>query len=231
LFQDSDLSTDDASASDTDENEDEDAPITASNFAARSRALDARAARDAQLDAEELQMAAQAEADEFEDMDDDEEEVDAPGAEGLILPTAEERAEEKRSGGPEVHVVQKRMRECVKILKRWKVSGAKTGRFVILFVFEAFGNDRYNLDRSRADFVEQLVSDIASYYGYNDFLTEKLFQLFPIAEVRPPDFSTREMYADNQIRLSSSSMQTRFLVPLLSERTLYAPDVGILPKC
>ena len=134
LFQDSDVSTDHGSDSDTDEDEDEDAPITASNFAARSRALDARTAREAQLDAEELQMAAQVDADEFdgvEDMDDDEEEIDAPGAEGSILPTAEERAEEKRSGGPEVHVVQKRMRECVRILKRWKVSGAKTGRFVI----------------------------------------------------------------------------------------------------
>ena len=128
------MSTDNASDSDTDENEDEDAPITASNFAARSRALDARTAREAQLDAEELQMAAQVDADEFdgvEDMDDDEEEVDAPGAEDAILPTAEERAEEKKSGGPEVHVVQKRMRDCVRILKRWKVSGAKTGRFVI----------------------------------------------------------------------------------------------------
>ena len=134
LFQDSDMSTDNASDSDTDENEDEDAPITASNFAARSRALDARTAREAQLDAEELQMAVQADADEFdgvEDMDDDEEEVDAPGAEDAILPTAEERAEEKKSGGPEVHVVQKRMRDCVRILKRWRVSGAKTGRFVI----------------------------------------------------------------------------------------------------
>ena len=134
MFEDSD---DNSSDSDTDENEDEDAPITASNFAARSRALDARAAREAQLDAEELQNAAQVGAGEFdgvEDMDDDEDEVDAPGAEDFILPTTEERAEEKRSGGPEVHVVQKRMRECVRILKRWKVSGARTGRFVITFI-------------------------------------------------------------------------------------------------
>jgi ribosomal RNA methyltransferase Nop2 len=134
LFEDSD---DNASDSDMDENEDEDAPITASNFAARSRALDARAAREAQLDTEELQNAAQVEADEFdgvEDMDDDEDEIDAPGAEDFILPTTEERAEERRSGGPEVHVVQKRMRECVRILKRWKISGARTDRFVITFI-------------------------------------------------------------------------------------------------
>ena len=193
------MSTDNASDSDTDENEDEDAPVTASNFAARSRALDARTAREAQLDAEELQMAAQVDADEFdgvEEMDDDEEEVDAPGAEDTILPTAEERAEEKKSGGPEVHVVQKRMRDCVRILKRWKVSGAKTGRFVITLTSAVFSDGRSNLDRARSEFVEQLVSDIASYYGYNDFLTEKLFQLFPVAEASPLDSPTLHTSAD-----------------------------------
>jgi ribosomal RNA methyltransferase Nop2 len=138
LFQDSDLSSSDASDSDIDSNEDEDVPITASNFAARSRALDARAAREAGLDAEELQMAAQAEADEFyglEDMDEEEMEVDTPEAEEIMLQTAEQRLEEKKSGGPDVHVVQKRMRECVRILKKWKLSGAKTGRFVIQRVY------------------------------------------------------------------------------------------------
>ena len=31
--------------------------------------------------------------------------------------------------------------------------------------------------------MQQLIYDIASYYGYNEFLAEKLFQLFPVAEV------------------------------------------------
>jgi 25S rRNA (cytosine2870-C5)-methyltransferase len=94
--------------------------------------------REAELDAEELQIAAQAEADEFdgvEDMDEEEVEVDAPEAEEVMLHTAEQRLEEKKSGGPDVHVVQKRMRECVRILKKWKISGAKTGRFVIQRVY------------------------------------------------------------------------------------------------
>jgi ribosomal RNA methyltransferase Nop2 len=141
LFQDSDLTSNDASDSDVDEDEDEDAPITASNFAARSRALDSRAAREAQLDAEELQTAAQADVDEFdgvEDMDDDDEEVDAPDAEAFVLPTTEQRSEEKKSGGPDVHIIQKRMRECVRILKRWKVSGTKTGRFVVKRILKTF---------------------------------------------------------------------------------------------
>jgi ribosomal RNA methyltransferase Nop2 len=133
LFQDSDVSSksDVTSASDMDE-EGGDLPVTASNFEAMSRALDARLARDAELDAEELQLAAQVEADDLEgaeDMDADEDEVDAPDN-GAVLLTPEERAEEKRAGGPEVHVVQKRMRQCLGILKRWKTSGAKMGRLV-----------------------------------------------------------------------------------------------------
>ncbi|KAF8503508.1 NOL1/NOP2/sun family RNA met [Russula emetica] len=206
LFEDSD---DGASDSDTDENEDEDAPITASNFAARSRALDARAAREAQLDAEELQNAAQVEADEFdgvEDMDDDEDEVDAPGAEDFILPTTEERAEEKRSGGPDVHVVQKRMRECVRILKRWKVSGARTGR-------------------ARSEFVEQLVSDIASYYGYNDFLVEKLFQLFPVAEAIE-FFDANEVPRPVTIRTNTLRTRRRDLAQALINRGVNLEPIG-----
>lgn len=37
-------------------------------------------------------------------------------------------------------------------------------------------------DRLRHEYTEQLISDIASYYGYNEFLAEKLFQLFSVAE-------------------------------------------------
>ena len=42
----------------------------------------------------------------------------------------------------------------------------------------------YLVDSSRSEYTDQLVSDIASYYGYNDFLAEKMFLLFPPAEVR-----------------------------------------------
>ena len=31
--------------------------------------------------------------------------------------------------------------------------------------------------------MSQLISDIASYYGYNEFLAEKLFNMFPVGEV------------------------------------------------
>lgn len=103
---------------------------------ARSKALDDKAAAEAELDAEELRLAAEGgDDDEFEgmdDMDDDEDEGE-PGAAGeeFVLPSIQEREEEKKNGGPELHVVQRRMRECVRVLGKWKKLGEKSGRYAL----------------------------------------------------------------------------------------------------
>lgn len=106
--------------------------MTLSNMEARSRALDVRAAKEAQLDAEELQLAEQIGAEDDDELDENDEDgaSEAGGEEdgAFVLPTAAEREEEKRLGGPDVHVVQRRMRECVRILGKWKKLGEKTGR-------------------------------------------------------------------------------------------------------
>ena len=63
--------------------------------------------------------------------------------------------------------------------------------------------------RSRAEYVSQIISDIASNYGYNEFLAERLFHLFTINEVgaRARDFLVI-IYSPN-LRQSSSSNQTK----------------------
>ena len=126
----------DDSSDDSDEyEEDEDGPITIKNMEARSRALDARAAREAELDAEEMREAAlagEASDDDLADVDDvdmDEEGEGGEDSEGFVLPTAEEREEEKKAGGPDVHTVQRRMRECVRVLGNFRKFAAK-GRYV-----------------------------------------------------------------------------------------------------
>ncbi|KAG6376443.1 NOL1/NOP2/sun family-domain-containing protein [Boletus reticuloceps] len=125
-------------SSSDEESGEEDEHITMGNMEKLSRALDAEAAHEAELDLEEMQNAALA----GEDHDD-------------------EREEEKK-GVSDVQVVQRRMRHCVRVLRNFKKLAEK--------------------DRSRSEYVEQLLADIASYYGYNDFLANKLFQLFPVAE-------------------------------------------------
>ena len=156
----------------------DDGPITAKNIESRSRALDEKAAREAELDMEEMQNAA------FEGSDDEDIDMEGEGedAEAFHLPTAEERAEEKE-GVADVHIVSRRMRECVRVLSNFRKLGAK-GRYVAHSVFFSRSVCIYNhIYRLRSEYVDQLVSDIASYYGYNDFLAEKLFQLFPVSEV------------------------------------------------
>lgn len=109
------------SSGDSSDSESEDERTTMANMEARSRALDAQAAAEAELDIEEFQGAAAAAEDEDED-DDMEGEEDANGdidAEPFHLPTPAEREEEKLSV-PDVHTVQRRMRECVRILGKFK---------------------------------------------------------------------------------------------------------------
>lgn len=98
------------------------------NMEARSRALDAKALLEADLDADEMQVAA--EEDEEEDDVDMEGEIDEDG-EAFQLPTAQEREHEKKVGGPDLHVVQRRMRECVRVMGNFKRLAAK-GRCVAL---------------------------------------------------------------------------------------------------
>lgn len=36
-----------------------------------------------------------------------------------------------------------------------------------------------NVYRTRQDYLDQLIKDLCAYYSYNEFLMEKLVQLFP----------------------------------------------------
>ncbi|KAG2367500.1 NOL1/NOP2/sun family RNA met [Suillus spraguei] len=189
-----------ASDEDSDDvDEDEDEPVTAKNIESRSRALDEKAAREAELDIEEMQNAALEGSDEEIDM-----EGEGEDAEAFHLPTAEERAEEKNHVA-DVHVVQRRMRECVRILGNFRKLGAK--------------------GRLRSEYVEQLVSDVASYYGYNDFLAEKLFQLFPVSEAIE-FFEANEVSRPVTIRTNTLKTRRRDLAQALINRGVNLEPIG-----
>ncbi|KAJ7740709.1 NOL1/NOP2/sun family RNA met [Mycena maculata] len=196
---------DDSSESGEDSDEDEEGRTTMANMEARSRALDAKAAEEAELDIEEYQEAA---ASEGEDDDVDMEgEEDANGdidAEPFRLPTAAEREEEKTSV-PDVHTVQRRMRECVRILGKFKRL-AEEGR-------------------SRSEYIDQLVADIASYHGYNDFLAEKLFHLFPVAEAIE-FFEANEVPRPVTIRTNTLRTRRRDLAQALVNRGVNLEPIG-----
>ena len=102
------------SSSDEDSGE-EDERITIGNMEKLSRALDAEAAREAELDVEEMQNATLADEDADADLED--ENVEEEG-EPFRLPTIQEREEEKK-GVSDVQVVQRRMRHCVRVLRHF----------------------------------------------------------------------------------------------------------------
>lgn len=52
----------------------------------------------------------------------------------------------------------------------------------ILRVLNNFGGLRQE-GKSRSDYLAQLLKDLQLYYGYNEYLAEKLFNLFPASEV------------------------------------------------
>ncbi|KZV64333.1 NOL1/NOP2/sun family RNA met [Peniophora sp. CONT] len=193
-------------SSDDEDADDEDGPVTIANMEARSRALDSAAAREAELDEAELRAEAEGEDDsEFEGADGMEGD-EALDEDAFVLPTAEEREAEKATGGPDVHSVQRRMRECVRILGKWKKLGTKTGR-------------------RRVEFVDQLLADIASYYGYNDFLTEKLFQLFSVPEAIE-FFEANEVPRPVTIRTNTLRARRRDLAQALINRGVNLEPIG-----
>lgn len=187
--------------------DDEDGPITMANMEARSRALDAKAAREAELDMAEMREAELAGAEDDDDFEGEVEDTaaDDDGQEKFELPSAEEREAEKSAGGPQVHVVQRRMRECVRVLGNFRKLGA-TGR-------------------SRSEYVQQLISDIASYYGYNEFLAEKLFQLFPVSEAIE-FFEANEVPRPVTIRTNTLRTRRRDLAQALINRGVNLEPIG-----
>lgn len=106
-------------AGDSDDfSDDENVHTTMANMEARSRALDAKATAEAELDVEEFQEGAAFDEDGSDiDMDAVDEDVNT---ERFHLPTASEREAEKQSGGPDLHVVQRRMKACVRVLGKFK---------------------------------------------------------------------------------------------------------------
>lgn len=100
---------------------------TISNMEAQSRAMDAEAVREAELDIQELQDAValgEVEGEDLDGIDDDEDDDENGGpSEPVKILTPEEREAEKKAGGPDVFMVQRRLRHCVRVLQSFKKLG------------------------------------------------------------------------------------------------------------
>ncbi|KAJ3122706.1 rRNA (cytosine-C5-)-methyltransferase nop2, partial [Nowakowskiella sp. JEL0407] len=79
--------------------------------------------------------------------------------------------------------------------------------------------------RSRSEYVAQMLKDIAAYYGYNDFLVEKLFNLFPVSEAIE-FFEANEVPRPIVIRTNTLKTRRRDLGQALINRGVNLEPVG-----
>ncbi|EPX71094.1 RNA methyltransferase Nop2 [Schizosaccharomyces octosporus yFS286] len=89
-------------------------------------------------------------------------------------------------------------------------------------------NDFKNLcepGRSRAEYVDQLISDVSVYYGYSRFLTEKFFELFPVSEAIE-FFESNELPRPVTIRTNTLKTQRRELAQALINRGVNLEPIG-----
>ena len=134
---------------------------------------------------------------EGEDPEDDE-------ANQFLLPTVEEEEEEQRQP-LNLQLVHMRIQEVVRILSN----------------FAALAEP----DRSRADYMDRLCKDVQTYYGYNEFLAEKVLDLFSPEEAIA-FFEANEVPRPVTIRANTLRTRRRDLAQKLINRGVSLEPVG-----
>lgn len=134
---------------------------------------------------------------EGEDPEDDE-------ANQFLLPTVEEEEEEQRQP-LNLQLVHMRIQEVVRVLSN----------------FAALAEP----DRSRADYMDRLCKDVQTYYGYNEFLAEKVLDLFSPEEAIA-FFEANEVPRPVTIRANTLRTRRRDLAQKLINRGVSLEPVG-----
>lgn len=128
-----------------------------------------------------------------------------------ILPTSgeEDPAQQTKDGAVDLTFVRTRMLEIVKVLENFKEL-AEEGR-------------------SRSEYVDQLIKDICEYFGYTEFLAEKLFNLFSPSEAIE-FFEANEIHRPVTIRTNTLLTTRRNLAQALVNRGVNLQPIGSWTK-
>jgi ribosomal RNA methyltransferase Nop2 len=86
-------------------------------------------------------------------------------------------------------------------------------------------NDLRDPSKSRQDYIDLLQSDLALYYGYNAFLVEKLFHLFPLSEIIE-FFESNQVQRPVVIRTNTLKTRRRDLAQTLISRGVNLEPIG-----
>jgi ribosomal RNA methyltransferase Nop2 len=164
------------------------------------------------LNAENMEAFSQ-KLDEEEEREREEAELEMLEAEQIqprakVLPTEEEE-EQMDSGPQDVTMVRTRMIEIVKVLENFKQL-AEEGK-------------------SRTDYTNRLLKDIREYFGYSEFLAEKLFNLFSPSEAME-FFEANEIARPITIRTNTLKTRRRDLAQTLVNRGVNLQPIGSWTK-
>ncbi|KAL2258648.1 hypothetical protein VTK26DRAFT_7970 [Humicola hyalothermophila] len=181
-----------------DEEEDEDdreEKLTAANIEGLSRKLDEQLAREAEENEAELREAAL--------------QTNIDGDKPRILGGDDDddelTAKTKSLLAPDLQMLRTRITETIRVLEDF-ANLAEEGR-------------------SRAEYTAQLLKDICAYYGYNEFLAEKLMNLFPPREAFA-FFEANETARPVVIRTNTLRTHRRDLAQALINRGVTLEPVG-----
>lgn len=125
-----------------------------------------------------------------------------------VLPTPEEEAAMSK-GTQDVTMVRTRMIEIIKVLENFKEL-AEEGK-------------------SRAEYTDRLLKDICEYFGYSEFLAEKLFNLFTPSEAME-FFEANEIARPITIRTNTLKTRRRDLAQTLVNRGVNLQPIGSWTK-
>ncbi|KAJ3305153.1 rRNA (cytosine-C5-)-methyltransferase nop2 [Kappamyces sp. JEL0829] len=146
------------------------------------------------------------EEDEQERLDQEEAEkellINIEEREALVLP---EYNDEDDGPKEDISVVQTRIGEIIRVLNNFK--------------------ELRQENKSRSEYVEVLIRDLATYYGYNRFLAELLFNLFPLSEI-VEFFEANEVPRPVVIRANTLKTRRRDLAQALINRGVNLEPIG-----
>ena len=126
-----------------------------------------------------------------------------------VLPTEEEEEEAKQLARQDLSLVRTRMIEVVKVLENFKELSEE--------------------GRSRSEYVDRLLKDICEYFGYSEFLAEKLFNLFSPSEAME-FFEANEIARPVTIRTNTLKSRRRDLAQRLVNRGVNLQPIGAWTK-
>ncbi|PFH60032.1 hypothetical protein XA68_11553 [Ophiocordyceps unilateralis] len=187
--------------SEDEDESDAEAKLTAANMETLSRKLDRHLADEAAVDAAEMAESAL--------------QTNIAGEKPHVLDEEEEEGGEEEEDGtqiktnallaPDLQLLRTRMTETVRVL-----------------------DDFANLSeegRSRSEYTAQLIKDICAYYGYSEYLAEKLYNLFPPREALA-FFEANESARPVVIRTNTLRTHRRDLAQALINRGVTLEPVG-----